>query len=192
MDPILLPIASVVLLVVAVVAVALAVTAARRTAAAARDLESRIARLEADLAAERDARAAAEAEARRRLETAERAPRVEAVPVITRLGELEAARERAAARSSDGTTVRLTAPAFADAVLRETVVHTAAWVHGVRRAVSPQTLDRVRGEMRREVKRSRKARKVEVRAALREYRARHRRDVEPDVADDLTNGGMSA
>jgi hypothetical protein len=73
------------------------------------------------------------------------------------------------------------APAFADAVLRETVVHTAALLHGVRRALSPEVRNRVRFEMRRELRRTRKARKAEAREALREYRARHRADAgEPE------------
>jgi hypothetical protein len=91
--------------------------------------------------------------------------------VITRLGELEPV------RADPVVPVRLTAPAFADAVLRETVVQTASLVQGVRRALAPETRNRIRFEMRREVKRARKARKVEVREALAEYRARHRTGV---------------
>lgn len=96
--------------------------------------------------------------------------------VITHLGEPEA--------EPDGAVVpvRLTPPAFADAVLRETVVQTASLVHGVRRALAPETRNRIRFEMRREVKRSRKARKVEVREALREYRARRRTAAESEGA----------
>jgi hypothetical protein len=88
--------------------------------------------------------------------------------VITRLGELEPTPPPSAVP------VRVTAPGFADAVLRETVVQTAALVHGVRRALAPEARNRIRFEMRRELKRSRKARKDEVREALRQYRARHR------------------
>jgi hypothetical protein len=93
--------------------------------------------------------------------------------VITHLGEQEpgAGLDR---RFDPPAPVRLTAPAFADAVLRETVVQTASLVHGVRRALAPETRNRIRFEMRREVKRSRKARKAEVKEALREYRARNR------------------
>lgn len=75
----------------------------------------------------------------------------------------------------------LTAPAFADAVFRETVVHGAALVHGVRRALSPEVRFKIRYEMHREVKRSRKDRKSEMREALREYRARQRAAVDEDV-----------
>lgn len=91
--------------------------------------------------------------------------------VITHLGEDDDA--RALAEISE-TRVTLTAPAFADAVLRETAVHTVALLHGVRRALAPETRHRIRFEMKREIKRSRKARKVELRTALREHRARQR------------------
>ncbi|MDH2416434.1 hypothetical protein [Nocardioides sp. CER19] len=97
--------------------------------------------------------------------------------VITHLGELEAGPGEPAGP------VRLTAPAFADAVLRETVVQTASLVQGLRRALAPESRNRIRFEMRREIKRSRRARKVEVREALREYRARHRAEV---TADQVT------
>lgn len=74
------------------------------------------------------------------------------------------------------------APA-ADALLREGVVQTASLLHGVRRALAPEARNRIAFEMKRELKRSRKARRAEVKEALREYRARHR----AEVADaDLT------
>lgn len=129
---------------------------------------------------------ASEAELRERLESLEkrmtapsrrRRPRGGEEPkeyVITSLGE-----ESAAPAEVDQPEVRtLTAPAFADAVFRETMVHSAALVHGVRRALSPEVRYRIRYEMKREVKRQRKDRKTEVREALREYRARHRADVD--------------
>ncbi|SFC77979.1 hypothetical protein SAMN04487968_11167 [Nocardioides terrae] len=88
--------------------------------------------------------------------------------VITHLGEPEPDADEASVP------VRLAPPAFADAVLRETVVQAASLVQGVRRALAPETRHRIRFEMRREVKRSRKARKVEVKEALRAYRAGQR------------------
>lgn len=63
---------------------------------------------------------------------------------------------------------------FADVVLRETVVQTASLFHGVRRALSPETRNRIRFEMRREVKRSRKQRRADLREARREWEARQR------------------
>lgn len=83
--------------------------------------------------------------------------------------------------ATPATRVSLSAPAFADAVLRESVVHTAALVQGVRRALAPETRNRIRFAMRQELKRTRKERKVELREALREYRARHRADVPADA-----------
>ena len=63
---------------------------------------------------------------------------------------------------------------FADVVLRESVVKAASWVYGVRRALSPENRNRIRFEMRREVKRARKSRRAEEREAIREWRARQR------------------
>ncbi|NYI77760.1 hypothetical protein [Nocardioides panzhihuensis] len=83
----------------------------------------------------------------------------------------------------------LTAPAFADAVFRETVVHSAALVHGVRRALSPEVRFKIRYEMHREVKRARKDRKSEMREALREYRARQREAVDEDVVSTSSTTG---
>lgn len=67
---------------------------------------------------------------------------------------------------------------FADIVARETVVKAAGLAHGVRRAMSPATRNRIRFEMRREVKRSRRSRRAEMKQAWREYRARQRGLVE--------------
>ena len=48
---------------------------------------------------------------------------------------------------------------FADLVLRETVVKAASLAHGVRRALDAETRNRIRFEMRRELKRARKQRR---------------------------------
>ncbi len=63
---------------------------------------------------------------------------------------------------------------FADLVLRESVVRAASLAYGVRRGLSPANRNRIRFEMRREVKRARKDRKAEEREAIREWRARQR------------------
>jgi len=107
---------------------------------------------------------------RRRREAAEREY------VITSLGE-----DGEPAEVEQVVQRTLTAPAFADAVFRETVVHGAALVHGVRRALSPEVRFKIRYEMHREVKRARKDRKSEMREALREYRARQRAAVDEDI-----------
>ncbi|MEO5853759.1 MAG: hypothetical protein ABIQ15_14715 [Nocardioides sp.] len=56
---------------------------------------------------------------------------------------------------------------FADLLLRESVVRGASFVHGVRRALAPETRHRIRFEMRQEVKRSRKQRRIDLKAARR-------------------------
>jgi hypothetical protein len=63
---------------------------------------------------------------------------------------------------------------FADLVLRETVVKAASLAHGVRRALAPETRNRIRFEMKREVKRARKQRRSDTRQARREWEARQR------------------
>lgn len=63
---------------------------------------------------------------------------------------------------------------FADIVLRESLVKAGALTHGVRRALAPETRNRIRFEMKREVKRSRKQRRAEIRDLRREHAARAR------------------
>lgn len=70
------------------------------------------------------------------------------------------------------------APMFADILLRESVIKTAAVAAGLRRALSPEIRNRIRFEMKREVKRSRKERKLMLRQARRDWEARQRAGVE--------------
>lgn len=63
---------------------------------------------------------------------------------------------------------------FADLVLRESVVKAAALAHGLRRAWAPETRDRIRVEIRRGTKRSRRQRRQEERAARRRLQAQRR------------------
>jgi hypothetical protein len=93
--------------------------------------------------------------------------------VITRLGD------------GDGHETAVEPPdarLFADLVLRESVVRVASLAHGVRRGLSPGNRNRIRFEMRREVKRARKDRKAEEREAIREWRARQRAAVRGESA----------
>jgi hypothetical protein len=91
--------------------------------------------------------------------------------VITHLGEVKP--------EPEVETVPTVAPGmFADIVLRESVVQAASLFHGVRRALAPETRNRIRFEMRREVKRSRKQRRADLRAARREWEARQRSNLE--------------
>lgn len=66
-----------------------------------------------------------------------------------------------------GAVERVDSALFADLVLRETVVKAASLTHGLRRALAPESRNRIRFEMGREVKRARKQRRAEVKAARR-------------------------
>ncbi len=70
------------------------------------------------------------------------------------------------------------APVFVDIVLRESMIRTASLAAGLRRALSPEVRHRIRFEMKREVKRARKQRKVDLKQARREWEARQREKVE--------------
>lgn len=98
--------------------------------------------------------------------------------LITRVGEPEVAEPAPT----------VPAPVFADLVLKETVVQTASLFHGLRRALAPETRNRIRFHMRQEVKRSRKQRKVEMREIRREWAARQR----AAMAADETPEGSAA
>jgi type II secretory pathway pseudopilin PulG len=87
--------------------------------------------------------------------------------VITDLGNAEADRPPAP-------TPQIGGAVFADLVLRETVVKAASLAHGVRRALDAETRNRIRFEMKREVKRARKQRRADTRQARREWEARQR------------------
>ena len=70
--------------------------------------------------------------------------------------------------------VHLDGPAFADIVLKETVVKAASFARGVRRGLAPATRNRIRFEMKQEVRRSRKQRRSDLKAAQHDRRARQR------------------
>ncbi len=72
---------------------------------------------------------------------------------------------------------------FADIVARESVIKAAGFAAGLRRALDPETRNRIRFEMRREVKRARKQRRSDLKAAMRDYAARGRADL-----DDIDEG----
>ncbi len=93
--------------------------------------------------------------------------------VITQLGE---DRDDAPARGAVVVPGRIEGRLFADLVVRETVVKAAGWAHGVRRAWTPEARFRMRHAMRREVKRSRKSRRAELREARRYLRGQRRED----------------
>ena len=64
--------------------------------------------------------------------------------------------------------------AFADTVLRETVVKAASLAHGVRRGLAPATRNRIRFEMKQEVRRARRKRRADLKQAQRDLHARQR------------------
>ena len=71
---------------------------------------------------------------------------------------------------------------FADIVLRETVVKAASFAHGVRRGLSPEIRNKMWFEMRREVRRARKQRRADLKAAQRDWKARQRAALDEDDA----------
>jgi hypothetical protein len=88
--------------------------------------------------------------------------------VITHLGEPEEDTYSAPVET------RIDGKLFADLVLRESIVKAAALTHGVRRALSPESRNRIRFEMKREIKRAKRSRKDEFRQVRDEMRARAR------------------
>lgn len=98
--------------------------------------------------------------------------------VITRMGSEEAREAGPVAQDIDG---RL----FADIVARETVVKAAAWTAGLRRALSPESRNRIRFEVRQETRRAGRARRSEMKQALREFRARERADAGSGAGSDM-------
>lgn len=91
--------------------------------------------------------------------------------VITEVGG------RDAGFAGDAVPARIEGRLFADLVLRESVVKAASFAHGLRRALSPESRNRIRFEMRREVRRSSRQRRADVKEALRQFYARERGDV---------------
>ncbi|WP_183092339.1 hypothetical protein [Nocardioides stalactiti] len=88
--------------------------------------------------------------------------------VITQLGQ------RKAAGGPLALVPTVPGPVFVDILLRESLVRTASLAAGLRRAMAPEVRNRIRFEMKREVKRSRKQRKVDTKQAVREWEARQR------------------
>jgi hypothetical protein len=136
----------------------------------------------------REARAEAAAlraqveEIERRLAEPSARPRVEPGYVITHLGELE--RDPGEGRAVTPV-ARVDGALFADLVLRETVVRTASLAHGLRRALAPETRNRIRFEVRREMRAARKRRRREMKHLAQQVRAAQRArpaDTDEDAA----------
>ncbi|MFL6004464.1 MAG: hypothetical protein ACJ72P_16790 [Nocardioides sp.] len=75
---------------------------------------------------------------------------------------------------------RIDGKLFADIVARESAIKAVGLAHGLRRALAPEVRNRIRFEMKREVLRARKQRRADLKAALRELRARERADLAQD------------
>jgi hypothetical protein len=152
-------------------------------------LATRLGRLEARLAASSDASwsgSAPESDHQGSLEDA-RDDRTPVEYVITHRGEPAGGTVGVPPGQTPGeaeveAVPTLPAGQFADVLLRESVIKSAGLFHGVRRALSPEIRNRIRFEMRREVKRSRKQRRADIREARREWEARQRAAMTEDRA----------
>lgn len=97
--------------------------------------------------------------------------------VITDLGEPHQPEQQPVAERIDG-------KLFIDIVARESVVKAAAFGHGLKTVLSPVNRNRIRFEMKREVKRRRKERRTIVRSLRREAALRQRMAQEPSISRD--------
>jgi len=77
---------------------------------------------------------------------------------------------------------QLTAGEFASVAVGESIVRLVSLGYGVRRALSAENRNRIRFEMRREVKRSRKQRRRDLKEAKRHLRAEPHDDLGRDAA----------
>ncbi|WP_210502402.1 hypothetical protein [Nocardioides xinjiangensis] len=135
---------------------------------------ARARRAEAHAASVSERLAAVEAPAERPSPTAAAEPAASAY-VITGVGaDAVASDEPGAARPGVPPASPIDGRLFADIVARETVVKAASWTHGLRRALAPETRNRIRFEVRQEAKRAGRGRRAEMKQALREFRARER------------------
>jgi hypothetical protein len=153
-----------VLLAVAVLASALVALQAARRRRTRREVEA--------LLAEREQLRARVAELTRKAQ----APEVADGPdyVITRLGEPGLTRSDRGPGVPSGR--RVPDQLVLSAAFGEPVVKVLSFGHGVRRALSPESRNRIGFEMRREMRRSRKERRREMRRAWRQMRAQERED----------------
>jgi hypothetical protein len=76
----------------------------------------------------------------------------------------------------------LTAGQFASVALGESLVRVLSLGYGVRRALTAESRNRIRFEMRREVKRSRRQRRRDLKEAKRHLRAEQRAHLTEDAA----------
>lgn len=127
-----------------------------------------------------------------RLERLERQPQPAEQPepatasyLITRFGESEAEPDDTARSRRAVEPTSVSGPLFADLVLREGAVQAVSVAAGLRRALSPETRNRIRFQMKQEVKRARKERKTQQREFKRAWAEQQRNQVRED-ADGAT------
>jgi len=102
---------------------------------------------------------------------------------ITRLGDEQPdGTDEAGLAPESRSAPTVPAPLFADMVLRESAVQAVTLAAGLRRALAPETRNRIRFEMRREVRRARKQRRADLREARREWQARQRESLDGSAA----------
>lgn len=68
-------------------------------------------------------------------------------------------------------------------VARTVMIEAASLAHGVRNALSEENRAKISYEVKRELIRLRKDRRIEVKEALREYRAKHRAPADPQTGE---------
>ena len=104
---------------------------------------------------------------------------ITSLPDGTLRGTLAAAAEEPATTT---TSSPLSAGEFASVALGESLVRLLSLGYGVRRAFTAESRNRIRFEMRREVKRSRRQRRRDLKEAKRHLRADQRADLTEDAA----------
>jgi len=80
------------------------------------------------------------------------------------------------------TTTELTGREFVTVAAGESLVRVVSLAHGVRRALSAENRNRIRFEMRREVKRARRRRRRDLKDARRQLRSQAGTDLSEDAA----------
>jgi hypothetical protein len=174
-------------LIVTVAAVAVVVAAGAVALRASRRERRRLAALVESSHADVEALRARVEELSRELSTGSSVTGAEAHEfVITSLpdGTLRGTPVAAADEPSATTTTStpLSAGQFASVALGESLVRVLSLGYGVRRALTAESRNRIRFEMRREVKRSRRQRRRDLKEAKRHLRADQRADLTEDAA----------
>lgn len=160
-----------VLLAVAALAITLAVRLRGERLRTRRDLDA--------LLAERDELRARIAELTREVQALQRTDRPDYV--ITRVGGAELD----AVKGGVGTGHRIPDQVVLSTAFGEPLVKVLSFGYGVRRALSPESRNRIGFEMRREVRRTRKARRREMREAWKQMRAQRATDQTADGGEDV-------